>query len=156
MVKHFLRYGIFLILLFTACRQNTDDQSTTASDQPGVLPPEEADYEESAYKWGYINKGGRLIISAVYDDCRQFKDGFAVPNAKVSTFKSKIKRFDKKRSAQSIIFDQSPVWQNWQAASNVGPNNLQDAPVMLSLGPGNYWMFDFNNRTSNCVVLCSG
>ena len=71
----------------------------------------------------------------------EFKKGFADPSAKEATFISKIKKFAKKTSASSIVFDQSPIWQNWNPVKNVGPSNLADAPVTLSLGPNNYWMF---------------
>ena len=71
----------------------------------------------------------------------EFKKGFADPSSKEASFSSKIKKFDKKTSALSIVFDQSPVWQNWNPTANVGPSNLQDAPVTLSLGPNNYWIF---------------
>jgi hypothetical protein len=71
----------------------------------------------------------------------EIKDGMASPTAKESTFKSRIKKFDKKKSALSIVFDQSPIWQNWQTVPNVGPTNMQDAPVVLCLGKNNYWMF---------------
>ncbi len=54
---------------------------------------------------------------------------------------SKVKVFDAKRSAASITIEQSPVWMNWTEIANIGPVNLRDAPVMLSLGPDNYWMF---------------
>jgi len=70
-----------------------------------------------------------------------FKEGFAEPNAKVSTFRSTIKKFPDKRSASSITFDQSAIWQNWNPTSNIGPSNLADAPVVLCLGPKNYWIF---------------
>ncbi|MCM8533644.1 MAG: hypothetical protein NE330_20940 [Lentisphaeraceae bacterium] len=70
----------------------------------------------------------------------EFKNGFASPMAKESIYTSKLKTFDKKRSATSLTFKQSPIWQNWNPVSNVGPANLQDAPVMLSIGPGNYWI----------------
>ncbi len=69
------------------------------------------------------------------------KDGMAFPSAKTATFLSKVKRFSKKRSAKLICFEQSPVWQNWQPIANVGPSNLGDAPVLLCIGPKNYWMF---------------
>jgi hypothetical protein len=71
----------------------------------------------------------------------KFVDGFAEPTAKESTFKSTIKSFRKKRLAKSITFKQSPIWQNWSATPNVKPVNLKDAPVMLCLGPQNYWLF---------------
>ena len=71
----------------------------------------------------------------------EIKDGTAIPTDKVATFASKIKRFDKQRQAQSIVIDQSPVWQNWEPIDNLGPVNLQDAPVFLTIGPNNYWVF---------------
>jgi hypothetical protein len=71
----------------------------------------------------------------------ELKNGLATPTAKTATFQSKLRTFDTKRSATSITIDQSPVWHNWQPIENLGPSNLGDAPVMLSLGPDNYWMF---------------
>lgn len=71
----------------------------------------------------------------------EIKDGLAIPTGKTGTFKSKVRRFDKKRKAKSIVLDQSPVWQNWEPVSNLGPANLQDAPVFLTIGPDNYWVF---------------
>ena len=70
-----------------------------------------------------------------------FVDGFATPKAKTSSFTSQIKSFETKRSAKSITFDQSQLWQNWNPKPNIGPSNQQDAPVALSLGPNNYWVF---------------
>jgi len=69
------------------------------------------------------------------------KDGMATPTAKTATFRSRIWTFDKKRSTKSLTVTQSPVWQNWHPIENVGPANLSDAPVLLTVGPGNYWMF---------------
>ncbi|MGF1581750.1 MAG: hypothetical protein ACFCD0_20665 [Gemmataceae bacterium] len=69
------------------------------------------------------------------------KGGTVIPTAKTATFRSKLKRFDNKRSAKSIVLEQSPLWQNWQPVANVGPSNLGDAPVLLCIGPKNYWMF---------------
>lgn len=69
------------------------------------------------------------------------KDGLASPTGKQAHLKSTLRKFDAKREASSIVFDQSSVWQNWEPIKNVGPSNLGDAPVMLSLGPNNYWMF---------------
>ncbi|MCM8536650.1 MAG: hypothetical protein NE334_12000 [Lentisphaeraceae bacterium] len=77
------------------------------------------------------------------------KDGFADPEAKTSSFLSKMKTFDSKKTAKDIVFNQSPIWQNWNATSNIGPNNLGDAPVMLSIGPGNYWMFGRYKSSKN-------
>ena len=69
------------------------------------------------------------------------KDGMAEPKGESATLTSSLKKFAEKTSASSITFKQSPVWLNWEATKNLGPANLADAPVMLSLGPDNYWMF---------------
>ena len=69
------------------------------------------------------------------------KDGLVTPTAEKANVQTKIKSFDKKRSADSLTITQSPIWQNWNQVKNVGPVNLNDAPVLLVLGPDNYWMF---------------
>jgi len=67
--------------------------------------------------------------------------GVTAPTGKSATFTSKVKRFDQKRNATSILIEQSPIWQNWEPIDNLGPANMQDAPVFLAIGPGNYWAF---------------
>lgn len=49
--------------------------------------------------------------------------------------------FKKKRSVSSLLLRQSTSWQNWDAVPQVGPSNLQDAPVFLVKGPQDYWLF---------------
>ncbi|SMP66541.1 hypothetical protein SAMN06265222_11012 [Neorhodopirellula lusitana] len=71
----------------------------------------------------------------------EFADGMAAPTESTATLQSKLKSFAEKRSASSLTVSQSAVWENWQPAGNLGPANLRDAPVMLRLGPSNYWMF---------------
>ncbi len=71
----------------------------------------------------------------------ELKDGVASPTASTASFASKVSRFDGKRRATSIVFDQSPIWQNWNPIDNLGPSNLQDAPVFLQIEPKNYWAF---------------
>ncbi len=71
----------------------------------------------------------------------EIKEGKAKPIETEATFTSVLKRYDSKRSAKSIRFEQSPEWLNWEPVGNIGPANLGDAPVFLSLGPNNYWMF---------------
>jgi len=70
-----------------------------------------------------------------------FDAGLATPTNDVSCYRSVTRTFDQKRSAKSVVFKQSPVWQNWDPIKSIGPSNLNDAPVMLTVGPGNYWMF---------------
>jgi len=69
------------------------------------------------------------------------KAGKARPAAKTATFASSLKRYKTARIPESIVFEQSPEWLNWEPVENIGPVNLGDAPVLLSLGPQNYWMF---------------
>ncbi|MEP3478614.1 MAG: hypothetical protein ABJZ55_05150 [Fuerstiella sp.] len=71
----------------------------------------------------------------------EMKDGIASPTAETATFQSTVKTFEQKRSAKSIVIDQSTIWQNWQPTKNFGPINVNDAPVTLALGPNNYWIF---------------
>lgn len=70
-----------------------------------------------------------------------FEDGMAIPAGKTGHFQSIVWNFKEKRSARKIVFEQSPDWLNWQPISNLGPENLRDAPVLLSIGPDNYWVF---------------
>ena len=70
-----------------------------------------------------------------------FEGGMVSPTEKTATLRTRLQRFDKKRAADSLTVTQSPIWQNWIPIENLGPSNLQDAPVLLTLGPDNYWMF---------------
>ena len=97
-----------------------------------------------------LKKSENAWVVDSQDDWQQFTDsqtglrfvnGMARPEAKQATFRSKIKSFDTKRAASSVTIEQSPEWLNWEPIENLGPSNLGDAPVMLQLGPGNYWMF---------------
>ncbi|MEP4133869.1 MAG: sialate O-acetylesterase, partial [Cyclobacteriaceae bacterium] len=70
----------------------------------------------------------------------EYKEGEAVPASKYATYKSKLKQFESKRQAKSILVDQSKVWHNWEPVSNTGPSNLMNAPVALRVDD-TYWMF---------------
>ena len=63
------------------------------------------------------------------------------PTGKSGMLRTKIKTFPSKRSAQSLTVTQSAIWQNWNPIKNLGPSNLQDAPVLLTVEKGNYWIF---------------
>ena len=69
------------------------------------------------------------------------EEGFASPSEKTGSYTSALKQYKTKRKARSLTITQSPVWLNWQPIDNLGPANMQDAPVFLSLGPNNYWAF---------------
>ena len=69
------------------------------------------------------------------------EDGAAAPTEKTATLLTKLHSSEEKRSAKSLTITQSAIWQNWNPIENLGPSNLQDAPVLLTIGPDNYWMF---------------
>ena len=69
------------------------------------------------------------------------KKGTASPTTQSGKLTTKIASFDSKRTAKSLTISQSPIWQNWNPIKNIGPSNLNDAPVLLTLGKDNYWMF---------------
>ena len=71
----------------------------------------------------------------------EIENGQASPTGKNAAFASRMKSYKEKRSADNIEIRQSALWLNWNPIKNIGPANLGDAPVMLSLGPDNYWMF---------------
>lgn len=71
----------------------------------------------------------------------RYQNGLAVPQGGTAVYKSVIHSFKSKQAAQSIVFKQDAKWLNWSPAGTIGPVNLGDAPVFLSLGPNNYWMF---------------
>ena len=68
-------------------------------------------------------------------------DGSVSPTAKTASIATKMHSSDVKRSAKSLVVTQSAIWQNWNPIENLGPVNLADAPVLLTVGPDNYWMF---------------
>jgi len=68
-------------------------------------------------------------------------DGSASPNAKTATIATTVHTSGVKRSASSLVVTQSAIWQNWNPIENLGPANLADAPVLLTVEPDNYWMF---------------
>ena len=70
-----------------------------------------------------------------------FENDTASPSAETATLLTKLHRSDKKRSGKSLTITQSPIWQNWNPIENIGPSNLNDAPVMLVKGPDDYWIF---------------
>ncbi|WP_411847043.1 hypothetical protein AAFN60_06210 [Roseibacillus persicicus] len=71
----------------------------------------------------------------------EVKGGMVSPVGEKATFRSVMRSFDELRSAESIRLEQSPVWLNWKPTANIGTASMAGAPVMLSLGPDNYWMF---------------
>lgn len=67
-------------------------------------------------------------------------DGRLRSTESVSRFTSAIKRFPNKRSAESILFEQTDDWNNWKEVPNVGLEEMNDALVFLSVKPGEYYI----------------
>ena len=91
-------------------------------------------------KW-VVDSQDEWMAAAANSSGIEITDGMISPTEKSATFISGVKRFAQKRNATSIAFRQSPIWQNWEPIENLGPANLQDAPVFLTIGPDNYWVF---------------
>nr|WP_235951328.1 hypothetical protein [Crateriforma spongiae] len=70
-----------------------------------------------------------------------FTDGAVLPTGQSASISTIVYTSDQKLSARSLRIEQSPIWQNWNPIENLGPTNLADAPVLLTLGPNDYWMF---------------
>ena len=101
---------------------------------------EESGTKQPENAW-VIDNDADWVLAASDQTNLHIADGMATPTAKEATYLSRLKTFDKPRSLKSITLDQSPVWHNWEPINNLGPSNLGDAPVMVTVGPDNYWMF---------------
>ncbi len=71
----------------------------------------------------------------------RLEGGTAAVAGESGTLDSVVRSFEEKRSPGALVVTQVPTWENWDPIENVGPANLRDAPVFLSLGPGDYWIF---------------
>ena len=69
------------------------------------------------------------------------ENGTVTPTGKTGQIRTQLQNFDCKKTAKALTLTQSAVWQNWNPIENLGPANLSDAPVLLTVGPDNYWMF---------------
>jgi len=79
--------------------------------------------------------------AAAMSDQLVFDDGKATPVVETAFLRSVVKTFGNKRTFGKITLMQSPEWRNWEPTGKVGPTNLEDAPVFLIKGPGDYWLF---------------
>ena len=74
-------------------------------------------------------------------------EGLAVEGEQVSPtspeafLQTQIRTTEAPRKAAALTVTQSALWLNWSPVEDLGPVNLSDAPVFLTLGPDNYWMF---------------
>lgn len=94
----------------------------------------------AAHLWK-VESNDEWLKNKSKDENLEYKNGMVSPTSKVGVYSSIIHSFKNKRSVKSISITQSPVWENWDPVSNIGPTNLLDAPVLLSLGENNTWIF---------------
>jgi hypothetical protein len=74
--------------------------------------------------------------------------GFATPEAAKGTFKSKVHTFAKPTQAKEIVFNQSPVWDNWTQIDDITPPGLGNAYVFLPVAPGDYYVLATKKSTA--------
>ena len=67
--------------------------------------------------------------------------GMAKAQENRAVFSSTLKRFPQKKQAESLVVSQSDAWLNWEPVENLGPVRIRNAPIFLSIEPGNYWVF---------------
>ena len=70
---------LFIGLGLVACApETTTEEPVDVTNEPVELPALEDEYDTSEHKWGYINKGGRIVIKSQFDDARNFSNGKAM------------------------------------------------------------------------------
>ena len=67
--------------------------------------------------------------------------GFAKPKADKASFQSVVKTFPTNRKLSSVVFEQSPVWDNWKQIDDITPPGAGNAYVFLPVAPGDYYFF---------------
>ncbi len=83
----------------------------------------------------------------------QLKNGFAEPIGVNGKFESIVKSYGKKKKPSSIVFRQSPVWDNWKQIDDITPEGIGNAFVILPVAPGDYYLFATINHP---VVYAKG
>ncbi len=77
----------------------------------------------------------------IHEEGLSITENDVAPVEEKAFLRTRIRSFKTKRKAVYLKLEQSPVWQNWNPIPNLGPINLRDAPVFLTLGPNDYWLF---------------
>ena len=67
--------------------------------------------------------------------------GMVKPSADEASFESVVRSFSEKKKLNSIVFKQSPVWDNWEQIDDITPPGLGNAYVFLPVAPGDYYVF---------------
>lgn len=97
--------------------------------------------QEEPFGFWKVDTQEEWVAARVDGENIAIQDGFVKQEGNVGVFSSRLRQFDSKRTAKSVVFKQSDQWLNWMPVGNIGPSNLGDAPVVLAKGPNDYWMF---------------
>ncbi len=69
------------------------------------------------------------------------EDGFMRPITNEATFRSRIHRLSGAGRLKSVVFKQSPIWDNWKQIEDITPaTGLRNAYVFLPVAPGDYYL----------------
>ncbi len=90
--------------------------------------------------WGIDNEKD-WTTQLISHEGLKIENGYVEPKEETGSLRTQLRTFKTKRKALHFTVEQSPVWQNWNPIPNLGPVNLRDAPVFLTLGPNDYWLF---------------
>ncbi|MEM6515927.1 MAG: hypothetical protein AAF688_07065 [Bacteroidota bacterium] len=134
--------AIFVIIAFLSLNsvQGNHLYFANIDTQSGNFPEGEAQTEENNFTWvdDEVSWNSNLLNST---NLLISEDGLAKPLDENGdyTYTSTITSFDNSIQALSLVFKQSPVWDNWNPISNVGPSNASDAPILVSVSDNNYY-----------------
>ena len=81
----------------------------------------------------------------------ELADGFAEPKADKASFQSVVKTFPTNRKLSSVVFEQSPVWDNWEKIDDITPPGAGNAYVFLPVAPGDYYFFATKDMAPNGI-----
>ena len=80
-------------------------------------------------------------VSSAKHVALELKDGLVQPAEAEARFESVTRMFSQKKKLSSIVFEQSPVWDNWKQIDDITPPGLGNAYVFLPVKPGDYYVF---------------
>src|SRR5690606_7448429 len=72
-------FCLMFFLIILSCK-NDQEESVSNAQRNGKdveLPPLEEEYDLAEYKWGFMNKHGRLIVQNIFDEAGDFNEGKA-------------------------------------------------------------------------------
>jgi len=70
----------------------------------------------------------------------ELADGLLLPQAGEAFVSVTFPTNGKKQALKSVTLRQFPVWDSWKGIPRVVPGGVNDAPVLLAVEPGNYWI----------------